>query len=90
MRSFVKIKSSQMGKITLSFTNIGKPLSCHEFLTSKIGVLMLFAKIKFSRKFPNLQYLGQLLHFDTYHSCINSSFKHACTAVFLHLCPYYV
>ena len=56
MQSFVKIRPSRNGEITLSFTNIGKScLSC-EFLTSYIYLLRLFAKIKFSRKFPNVQY----------------------------------
>ena len=57
MRSFVKINPSPNGKITLSFiTDIGKSyLSC-DFLTSQICLLRLFAKIKFSRKFPNFKY----------------------------------
>ena len=54
-KMFVKIESSQIGKITLSFTDIGKSHLCSEFLMSKICVLTLFAKIKFSRNFPNLQ-----------------------------------
>ena len=57
MRSFVKIKASRNGKITLSFIDIGKPCLSHEFFTSLICLLMLFTKIKFSRKFPNLQYV---------------------------------
>ena len=61
MRSFVKIKSSQIGKITLSFTYIGKSRPCPDFQRQKICVLTLFAKIKVSRKFPNLQYSLQLL-----------------------------
>ena len=56
MRSFVKIKSSRMGEITLSFNNIGKSRPCREYSTSQICVLTLFAKIKFSRNFPKLQY----------------------------------
>ena len=57
MRSFVKIKPLQYCKITLSFIDKGKScLSC-EFITSLVRLLMLFAKIKFSRKFPNLQYI---------------------------------
>ena len=36
MRSFVKIKPSQIGEITLSFTDIGKSRHFHEFLTSQI------------------------------------------------------
>ena len=55
MRSFVKINSSPFCAITLSFTDIGK--SCpSEFITSQILLLTLFAKIKFSRKFLNLQF----------------------------------
>ena len=56
MRSFVKIKPSRNGKITLSFIDTGKPCLSGDFSTSLICLLMLFAKIKFSRKFPNLQY----------------------------------
>ena len=50
MRSFVKIKSSQNGEITLSFTDIVKSCPSCEFLASQICYLTLFAKIKFSRK----------------------------------------
>ena len=57
MRSFVKKKPLRNGKITLSFIDIGKPCLSREFFTSLIRLLILFAKIKFSRKFPNLQYL---------------------------------
>ena len=55
-RNFMKIKSSQIGEIPLSFSDIGKSRLCCEFVMSKICVIKLFAKIKFSRKFPNLQY----------------------------------
>ena len=54
MRSFVKIKPSRNGKITLSFIDIGKPCLSREFFISLICLLMLFAKIKFSRKFAIL------------------------------------
>ena len=58
MRSFVKIKPSRNGKITLLFIDISKScLSCKLF-TSLMCNLMLFAKIKLSRTFPNLQYTG--------------------------------
>ena len=57
MQSFVKIKSSRVGEITLSFTDIGKSCPCRKFSASQICVLTLFAKIKVSRKFPNLQYV---------------------------------
>ena len=42
--------------ITKSFTNIGIPSPGPEYLNLKICLLMLFVEIKFSRKFPNLQY----------------------------------
>ena len=57
MRSFVKIKYSQNDEITLSITNIVKSCPSREFLASQICYLTLFAKIKFSRKFPNLQHM---------------------------------
>ena len=52
----MKIKSSQNGEITLLFTDIGKSCPSFKFLTSKICLLTLFQKIKFSCKFPDLQY----------------------------------
>ena len=55
MQSFVKIKSSCKGEITLLFTDKGKACPSREFLTSQICLLMLFAKIKFSQKIPILQ-----------------------------------
>ena len=42
---------------SLPFTDMGKSCHSREFFTSQICLLTLFAKIKFSRKFPNLQYL---------------------------------
>ena len=45
LHSFVKIKLSQNGEITLSFTDIGKSCSSHKFLTWQICLLTLFAKI---------------------------------------------
>ena len=54
MRSFVKITYSRIGKITLSFTDEDKSCHSHEFKPRKY-VLTLFAKMKLSRKFPNLQ-----------------------------------
>ena len=58
MRSFVKMKPSRNGQITLSFIDIGKSCLSREFFTSLICLLMLFAKIKISRKFLNLQYIS--------------------------------
>ena len=54
---FVKIKSSRNSEITLSFTNAGKSCLSLVFLVSQICLLTIFAKIKLSRKFPDLQYL---------------------------------
>ena len=54
--SFVKMKSSQYGEITLSFTDIGKSCPSRQFLALQICLLTLFVKIKFSGKFPDLQY----------------------------------
>ena len=56
MRSFVKIKPSRNGDITLSFTDIGKSCPSHDFLTWQICLLTLFVKIKFLQKFRNLQF----------------------------------
>ena len=61
MRSFVKIKPSRNAENTLAFTDIGKSCVSSDFLTSQIGLLKLFAKVKFSRKFPNLQRFTQPL-----------------------------
>ena len=44
MRSFVKIKPSRNGRITLSFIDIVKSCLSREFFTSLICLLMLFAK----------------------------------------------
>ena len=53
---------SRNGKNTLSFIDIRKPCLSRDFFTSLICILMLFAKIKFTRKFPNLQYIYLLEH----------------------------
>ena len=55
MQSFVKIKSSRNGEITLSLTDIEKSCPSREYLALQICLLTLFAKIKFSQKFPDLQ-----------------------------------
>ena len=54
MRSVMKVKSSRNGEFTLSFTDISKSRPSRNLFTSQI-CLTLFTKIKFSRKFPNLQ-----------------------------------
>ena len=67
MRSFVKIKPSRNGKTTLSLIDIGISCLSREFFTSLICLLMLFAKIKFSRKFSNLQYIPMSFQFYSYY-----------------------
>ena len=52
---FREMKSSRNGEIIMLFTYIGKSCHSRDFFTSQICLLTLFAKIKFSRKFPNLQ-----------------------------------
>ena len=54
--TFARVLFSRIGEITLLLTDISKSRPCHEFLMSQICVLMLFVKIKISRKFTNLQY----------------------------------
>ena len=56
MQSFVKIKSSRNGEITLSITDICKSCASRGFLASQMCLLTLFVKLKFSQKFPDLQY----------------------------------
>ena len=53
---FRENKTLAKWRITISFTEKYKSCPSREFLASQICLLMLFAKIKFSRKFPNLQY----------------------------------
>ena len=50
MRSFVKIKCSQNGEITLSFTDIVKSCSSCKCLGSQICYLTLFPKNKILAK----------------------------------------
>ena len=52
--AFRENKTPAKWQITLSFVDICKPCLGREFFTSLICLLMLFAKIKFSRKIPNL------------------------------------
>ena len=74
----MKIKHLRNGKITLSFTDIRIPYQSLKFLTSQIRLLMLFAKIKFSRQFPNLQYYSykrNLFFQKASAAIINDAFK---------------
>ena len=50
MQSFMKIKSSQNGKITLSFVNMTKSCPSHELFMSEICLITLLAKIKIFKK----------------------------------------
>ena len=63
---FAKIKPSRNGEITMLFTDVGKPCMSREFLKWQICLLTLFTKIKFWKKFPNLQYPNQP---DTFNPC---------------------
>ena len=56
MRSFVKLKPSRNGKITLLFIDIGKSCLSREFFTSLVCLLMLFAKIKVLAKSESTVY----------------------------------
>ena len=63
MQIFVKIKHSRNGNITQSFTDIRISCHSHEFLTSQMCLLMLFAKIKFSQKiriYRRLRWFGHV------------------------------
>ena len=55
MRSFVKIKSSQNGEVTLLFTDIGKSCLSREFLMSLICFFNANRKNKILAKIFNLQ-----------------------------------
>ena len=74
MRSFVKIKFSRNGEITLSTTDIGKSNHSREIFRSQVCLLTLFAKVKLSQKFPDLQYFGNSLQLSfqsvLYRTCI--------------------
>ena len=54
--SFVRMKPSRNGEITLSFTDVGKSCPSREFLTWHLCILTLFAKKKILAKFPDSQY----------------------------------
>ena len=60
MRSFAEMKLSRNGEINLLFTDVGQSRTSYECLTSQKCILTLFAKIKFSRKFLNVEYLTHM------------------------------
>ena len=51
LRSFVKIKPSQIGDITLSFTDIGKACPVRDFLRRKCVVYRYTRKSNYREKF---------------------------------------
>ena len=76
MQTYVKIKSSRNDEINLSFIDIGKSCPSCEFLTSQICDVFqtLFAKIKFSQKITNLQYLAKEIVYSSYVTCCSIDF----------------
>ena len=72
MRSFVKIQSLRNGEITLSFTDIGRACSSHEYLASQICLLTLFAKIIILAKKSGLTVIVVHCHFDFDRECYMS------------------
>ena len=77
--SLAKIKPSQIGNITLLFTDVGKSCPSREFLTWQICLLMLFVKLhicyaKFDKNKP-LQ-IGKITLFfaDVGKSCPSREF----------------
>ena len=59
------MKLSRNGEINLLFTDehVGKSCTSHESLTLQICILTLLAKIKFSRKFLNVEYLTRIFSY---------------------------
>ena len=58
LREVSRKKTTLQNKgITLSLNDVGKSYPSLDFLTWQICLLTLFAKIKFLRKFPNLQFV---------------------------------
>ena len=51
----VKILPSENGKIAQSFTDVRISCPNSEFLMSQICLITVILKLKFSRKFPDLQ-----------------------------------
>ena len=57
---FLENKPLWFCETTMSLIDTSKSCLCRKFLTSKICLLTPFAKIKFSRKFSNLQYFDSI------------------------------
>ena len=62
MQSFVKMNTSRNVEISLLLTDVVYSCLSHEFEMWQICLLTQFAKIKFLRKFLNLQYMPKLKH----------------------------
>ena len=58
---FCEIKPMLNGEINLLFATVGKSRPICDFLTWRICLFTLLAKIQFSPKFPNLQYSLKVL-----------------------------
>ena len=65
MKFLREFKPSHDGEIILMFTDVGKQGSWCDFCTFKICLLTVFAKIKLSRTFLNLQLFNVLKKWDT-------------------------
>ena len=66
MLSYVKIKSSRNGEITLFFTDISKSCPSPTFLTLQICLLTVFTKISVFtvvNKFPRVNVLKKIMAF---------------------------
>ena len=63
MRSSVKMIPSRNGENSLPFNDVGKSCQIRDFKMLQICLLTLFAKIKFLRRFPNLQYIYPTVDF---------------------------
>ena len=63
---FRETKSLQKGEITLLTTDIGESYPSCEIFWSKVCLLTLFAKLKFSRKILDLQYQSLISPIEIY------------------------
>ena len=68
MRSFVKIKSSQNGEITLSFTDIEKSCPSREYIASQI-CLRAIRENKILSKISGFSVMSFLLHASVLNNC---------------------
>ena len=64
MRSFMKIKHSRNGKITLSFTDIRKSCPSREFLTSQICLFSAIRQNKILSKISEFTVSFETVNFE--------------------------